>query len=803
MSKKLSQSESNNNTVDSKDSKVLDTSADNLLSVATVLDSEDNPYFSDMSGYTDVALSKKEMSLGTKSCQPGGYDIYDENGKRYDAVPSKILGDGELAVLNGTISSIDSNTNHYDGILGTFDYDTNEWAICKKTVTDASTGQESEIPVLRYIGTETAGNKIEIPDGVRVLDYAFEGNTALTTVPVIPESVESAHASFMDCKNITRACKDSKEGEHQGISDTLIGLGAGAASGAAGGAVGGAVVGGGIFSGATAVGGAIGGAVVGLAGGVYGIVKGTETDGKGGTWKMPKNLKDASYMFAGCENLTEAYKSAGDSLLLARGMYKDNANIGLDSYATKNGSVALTDFTDSMLSKEAVQDSYTGTNVAITDDLTGNYSKNWNDDLGKIEDISLTDDEKINIEGLSDKLKVEDVKNGVVETQMAADTDGLAFYAKKRTKTGVTTTYDVTDKNEGVQDVASDSGNMGSLLDRGIISLAEFSVLKLVTGNALLSAGITFGGQMLGILPKSVKPVLSMVAGFVGTDGPVGKALSSIVDKLPDSEDSAITVQAASNEDNESYASRRIKGSVSDYLKVSTGDYTCDITSMMNGNGRSVASDGTFLSIGEKGPDSDELKEMSSIAVVTGGALEERAISLAGDDNMLSDENKQKLSDNVMNLMSGLEAYNTSAYSMIDAKYGIGSNKGDQAHAGLGYTMDVMVEPLKTTIMELNDQYDFLLEDDLLKLDGMQISDAKVCSKVGNGSFQKGADMAEDVKMFSDVKIDGEVLNLDEDKSSNKGQIVTKLDSKSSKNPRREISEIFVSDNEGEADLSL
>lgn len=773
--KKVSEKDEKNKSVSSNAIAVEnEASDDDLLSAMSALDSEDNPYFSDMSLYSDSELSKREMTIGTKTHQSGGYDLEDGSGNRYDIPQSRLFGNCETAVLNGTVSSVDANTNHYEGILGTFDYDTRDWAICKKTVTDGQTGQESEIPVLRYIGKKTAGNDIHIPEGVKILDYTFEGNTSITTVPKIPDSVESAHAAFMGCKSITRASKDSKEGEHSVISD-ITGT---ATKYAAGGAVIGTAAGLGFASlpGVTigAAGGFTVGVVSGVASAVVGAVSGgvtnAENDGKGGTWEMPPNLKDASYMFAGCEKLTEAYKSASDSLLLARGMYKDNSNIGQDAYATKHGSVAVTDFRDGLLSKEAVQESYTGTNVAIAEDLKGNFSTSWNDTLGQVEGSDVSIEDKVVMENLNSKLKAQDVKDGVVETEMAASTDGLAYYSKKRTKSGTTTTMDVTDKNEGIQDMAS--GGMGNLVDRGIISLAEFSVLKLVTGNALLSAGIVFGGQTLGILPKSMKPVLSMVAGFVGKDSMVGGMLNKIVDKLPDSEDSGLfgaeTVQAASNDNGSdmSYSASRIKGSMSDYLNVSAGDHTCDITAMMGSNGRTVANDGTLLSIGEKGPGSNDLKEMTSISVIAGGALEERAIKLAGEDGQLSDEDKKALTDNVMNMMSGLESYNKGAARLIDTKYGVGSEKGDTAHAGLGYAMDTVMEPLKATVTELNAKYDFLSEDDLSKLDNMQVSDGKFYVNVDGAVPEINQDKMQEEPVAQDITIDGVPLDLNGDSVS-------------------------------------
>ena len=65
--------------------------------------------------------------------------------------------------------------------LGDFVYDTEQWTI---------RGGE-----LRYIGSETDGSKIKIPEGVKSLAYTFSGNT-LHSLPEIPESVEAMNNTF-------------------------------------------------------------------------------------------------------------------------------------------------------------------------------------------------------------------------------------------------------------------------------------------------------------------------------------------------------------------------------------------------------------------------------------------------------------------------------------------------------------------------------------------------------------------------------------------------------------------------------
>lgn len=749
---------------------------DDLLAVMGSLEQTDNPWF-DMSGYSDPELSEREMTIGEKSTQVGNYRINNDSGKRLDKVDNK---SHDVAMPCGVVSYKSDNVNHYEGILGTFDYNTNEWAIAEKKV-KGEDGRSTEIPVLRYIGNETDGDKIKIPEGVKSLDYSFEGNTKLETVPKIPDSVTSAHASFMGCNHLKRACKSAKEGEKEGAFDLAGWTAGGAASGAAVGAgigLSGAPVTAGISVGAGAGVGAIIGGVGGAVKGTYEYVTG---DGKGGSWKMPPNLVDTSSMFDGCESLEESFASGHDKLLFVRNMYGDTTNMGQDEKAMKLGATAVTDFTSAkQLSKEAVQDSYDGTNVDLLEDLKDNYSLDWDESSGKLNgNADLA--EKARVENLSAALKAKDIENGVVDNAMSDATGGLAHTASKRTASGMKKTTDPTDVNTDADKSSGEFGDLAGILDRGLVSFGEYKLLKLVTGSTLLSAGITFGGQILGILPTSIKPVLSAIAGFVGEDNPVGSALNKIVDKLPDTDDKAKTVQAAGlggsvTNNFTSETASRIDTSMKDGLTVAAKGGTDDISTMMSKNGEMVASDGTLLTIGKEGVDSNSLKEVNSIALLTSDALEEKAQSLASaSGGKLSEEDKKELSDCVMTTVSGLESYNQSASHKIDTEYGVGSEQGDIAHIGLKNTMTAVAEPLKESICELNAQYDFLSDEDQKRLDSMSVSEETTYGSLGVG-------VSDDDAIYANAYLSedtGAQASEDDKPDKNKSEKTDKADDKS------------------------
>ena len=74
-------------------------------------------------------------------------------------------------------------------------------------------------------GDQVYGGNITIPEGLKSLDYSFDGNKDLETVPKIPDSVETAHAAFKGCTKIERAAKNAKTGEHSSAGEVAAGVG--------------------------------------------------------------------------------------------------------------------------------------------------------------------------------------------------------------------------------------------------------------------------------------------------------------------------------------------------------------------------------------------------------------------------------------------------------------------------------------------------------------------------------------------------------------------------------------------------
>lgn len=790
---------------DDKKSKKSDKSKDKSKEDASKEDAEDvitwdvNVATKPASEMTDeelktaqAALKKRETTIGTKTKQSSKADtisIKDKNGKRLDDVSNGKTK--EVADLGGKITGKGGGKVKYEGDLGTFEYDSSEWALGTKTVTDAASGVSTKIPILRYIdkdnswtpGDQVYGGNITIPEGLKSLDYSFDGNKDLETVPKIPDSVETAHAAFKGCTKIECAAKNAKTGEHSSAGDVVTGICASAGGAAVTGAALGTTVG--PFG---TVAGTVAGTVVGIGTGIAGAVyAGTkaEEDGKGGTWEMPSGLKDATEMFSGCTNLTEAYGKAGENLQVTRGMYYNTEKLGTDETANKFGSEAVTDLTDSNVSKTAAQGMYTGSNNEIMPDLEGNYSKYYDEYTDTLNRTDVDTKTKKEVSEVNKSLKESDAVNGVESNDMTAQTDGLASNGSVKTKHGTKKTTDIKEQNEK----SSEFGDAGNLLDRGAVSLGEFWLLKKVTGNTLIAGVATFGLQAIGILPKSMKPVLDAVTGFVGKDSTVGKALTNISDKLGNDEASsknktksekhlseADQKQDAKEKDKSdktrSTVDERVKSDMSSVKTAASSDKALNIDKSMSANGKKIVNDGVLLTAANKGATDTEITDIQTMMNTSAAALEEKAQKMADSSDKLSSKDKKALSEQCMAVMKGLDAYDNSAVSEIEKKYGVNTENSKKATDGLGKVMSSATLPFIDAIKDMDSKYDFLSDKDKKSLLKMEITG------VTNYDEYQVGDMAAENDKLSSVSAEDDMsmyanAGIDDDLTSDKSKADT------------------------------
>lgn len=97
----------------------------------------------------------------------------------------------EQGVENRQNEAADLSLRAYEGSLGTFFYDPEQFQIAQWQV-----GNGVSRPVLRYIGS--AVKKIVVPNGVVDLDYTFQG-TGIVEPPRLPPTVRTARYAFANC----------------------------------------------------------------------------------------------------------------------------------------------------------------------------------------------------------------------------------------------------------------------------------------------------------------------------------------------------------------------------------------------------------------------------------------------------------------------------------------------------------------------------------------------------------------------------------------------------------------------------
>lgn len=692
---------------------------------------------------TDEQLMEREQALGTKTSQDGEFHEKDEKGKRYDA-PSK---DGKVNDAIGGSVTKNGRLYHYEGSLGTFDYDPSEWAVGVKDVTYEN-GASGMIPVLRYLkrdnvklGTKVKsalfvgikdnpelsgldGNHIKIPDGVKSLDYTFEGIKELETVPVIPDSVESAHGAFKDCTNLTRFCSNAKENVSEGSVDlweTVKSGGIGGIVGAAGG-----TVAWGVASLATEgltltalpafiTGGSMLGATV--TGGKKVVETKAETNGKGGQAACPKNLKDMSNMFENCKALTETYASS-DSVLNEFECYMGCEQLGEDSYANKHGAASFMDVSESNMPKEGSYRAYEGANIeAIAQGEGKSYSKYWDEDTKTLQNPNASAEEKQMVEDLEKVIAKEHADLNIAETTLSKDSDGLAHNGRVMTKEGMKDTQNIQDKNyHSPQELLTN--NFGSFLDRALVSLGEYKIIKMLTGSRMVGAVATFGLQTIGLLPKSLKPVVDGVANMLGKDSAVGKVLTGFSGMLGDG-------GSDKNKDSKAYVTSGNGTGVTEQTAgadvQSSGINPNQLWDQMSAAGENVAKSGDLLdkaSVQDVTKDAD-LVQMEAMMVTTAGGFADRLESSKDAEGKVSDTVKQQTATDLMTLLEGMDRYQASASKTIASEYAGDSLKQDQAASGLSKVLSVSCDPVLSTAKELDEKHGIFTEEQRERIDAL------------------------------------------------------------------------------------
>lgn len=589
---------------------------------------------------------------------------------------------------------------HYEGYLGSFDYNTRDFEIAYYE-TEVN-GNKISVPTLHYIGDQgvsvigtsgkvgiTDGSKINIPEGLIVGDYMFAGNQSITSMPKLPDTIESAHGMFMNCTGMTEAC--SKALDSNGnikMPSKLKDISW-------------------MFVGCTQM---------------------THSFGD-----LGYEMLDARYAFADCKKLGYVASNGADGEM--------------------NNTFSVPDMTHLRYANtEYLKNMFDNSNTAVEAKITeyiddhGELGSSYtlpdgthNNDYDKLVDSRYDKDAKLLIAEEASRQQILQMidKNSKGTSGLAADTNGLASSAVRITDDG--TFADDSTWAKFLQDdftgTYHQDNQFGEILDHAIPAVGTYavskSILNKMTGNKH-KALATLGAVALAAVPQIVgfgntlTPMLDWTANAIGPDTKVGKFLTNISDKLKGIDVNYSTTVEELNADTTfekmqssavNYAATQLSNPFKTQMVDVDGDgktesvitaASFDATTAMAENGKKIANDANLLFIACE-PESNLKNTMSDgIMQTTVDALRtkmEADISAANGDEEKLEEIRQTYSGYYSAMLYNLNAYDDAAFEEIGNKYINSPELKEQAMNGLEKVMRTTVIPLYDEMKALQSEW--------------------------------------------------------------------------------------------------
>lgn len=610
----------------------------------------------------------------------------------------KLRGSEDYQPLNDTQKG---TMVHYEGYLGSFDYNTRDFEIAYYETEVA--GNKISVPTLHYIGDGgvslhlhagqvgiTDGSKIVIPKGIINADYMFADNQNVTSVPALPNTLTSAHGMFLNCKNLKKGC--------DAISN------------------------------------------------------------EDGTMNMPSKLKDISWMFYGCENMTSCFKSFSENLLDARYAFAYCDKLGYDPENITDETLSNTFYMPDMdqilyANPEYLRNMFDGISgnaasvITVANDKNdGIFGSAWtkedgahNNNYDKLENGSYDEALETAIEDNSSKsqiLRMMD-KKAKGMTGLESDTGGLATEAVQITDEG--TFADNSTWAKFMQDDFSGTyhqdNQFGEILDHAIPVVGTYAISKTVLNkltNGHFKGVTTLGAVALAAVPQVVgfgnklTPMLDWTANAVGSDTKVGQFLSNLSDKLKGTDINYSTKVEELNANDtfdkmQESAVKYATNQVSGLFKTTNADIDRDgvnesifgstqfnYSTYMAENGKKIANDANLLFIACE-PEENVKNTMSDSVVKTlteslHSQMDDEISQAAGDEEKLQ-AISEKYSGYYQALCFNLSAYNDAAINEVNNVYMNSPELKDQAMNGLEKVMRTTGEPLYTEMKALQDEW--------------------------------------------------------------------------------------------------
>lgn len=440
-----------------------------------------------------VMLDVSEMTTGKKTLLNGSVESTDIDGKTAEDYLvdeyNKHKGDDDFEgsvsvnVCGGTMTYRGEKNNFQpvmefkSDYMGEFKYNSSLFNMQYKTGTTTVNGKEQKIavPICHavggfdgydgIVGSQDATVTLPVPiddksSGLINMDYMFDGESELTEMPKLPDSLKSMHAAFNNCANLERAARDAKTGEKNGI-----------------------------------------------------VARWNGELGEGGKLdSLPAGMEDTSYAFNNCEKMEDSFSKLSENVWDCRGMYQGCENVSTLT-STENCKYLLTEMAANM---------YNGCNTDLQDKLVKNMEgkqsvSEWTDG-GSMDTLNDRANNGVDITSAkwsawsdmayaNNIIKGVDPSGGGAITGTEALTDGLATYGVQRTADGNTyadsSTWSHLRDDVGNEDSKTNDSN--DLLNRGGMALGTFVVSSGVIGGITKSkwAGI-IGGVGLAAVPQII-----------------------------------------------------------------------------------------------------------------------------------------------------------------------------------------------------------------------------------------------------------------------------------------------------------
>lgn len=669
---------------------------------------------------------------------------------------------GETVPTNSWVSDIvpindeqKGHIVHYEGYLGSFDYNTRDWEIAYYQTT--VNGNTVSVPTLHYIGDTrsdrlgviveglfgtssdlTDGSEIKIPEGLKVGDYMFAG-TDIESVPKLPESLESAHGMFMNCKHLTTGCSAAMYDDSSPYAGSL---------------------------------------------------------------QMPSSLQDISWMFAGCDELQTTFGSLGRNVVDGRFAFSGCVSLGWDGKSAEDG-----EMTNSFKMPNVgelryanpfwLANMYDGCDDAVVKKIEdyvndhGGLTSEWTDEDG----VHHNRYDSL-IDGSYDKQLQQDIANNTSRGQILQLTDpnsaglsgvssgtlGLASYGNQITDEGTFADNSVWAKfrQSDFEATFGTDNQFGEIIDRAIPALGTYAVSKHILSNVFGDSGkgkglATIGAVAIAAVPQIVgfgnklTPMLDWTANVVGPDTKVGAFLTDLSNKLKGNVTYNTKVEELNADETfeatQDSAVKYAENQVSRLMTPTTYEgkdvvisTMFDVSADMAKNGELLAKDANLLFIAcepeenLKNTLSDSIMKTSVEAIRDKMDLELKA---AGSDESKIADIREKYSNYYLAMMYNLDAYDNAAKQGVANVYATDTELKDQAMNGLEKVMRCTAQPVYEQMAELQDYWkktygeDFFT-DKQLNDSGMSLNNFDI---TGIGKFND-YDPTKDYSDNSDVYVD-------------------------------------------------